>query len=348
MSALWYRCWHWLCARIYFERMTVLHPERLPENGPALYLALHRNGAVDGFIYHHFVPRGVFLISTQLRRSFFARLFFCGIVVARRQDEEDRGQNDDALQQCAELLSDGGELVIFPEGTSSLGPRHLPFKSGAARIALDAVARGISLRIVPLGIHYERASVFRSKVEVVVGEPISTALPTGLSELGRLKEMKRRVAVALESVGANFPSAGAQADAERLAYVATLGTPRSYFVGLKALETGVPEPLLVRWQRLAEELSSRRVLRHQGIPLFPVGSWVLYASLLLVLGPLVLAGAVVNFPPLLAGWLAGRKFADDLNVIALWRILMGLPLFVIWFGVITLRNVDRVTVDCAR
>jgi len=41
-------------------------------------------------------------------------------------------------------------------------------------------------------------------------------------------------------------------------------------------------------------------------------------------------------PPLLLGWLAARKFADDRNVIALWRILVGVPLFVIWFGVVSI------------
>jgi 1-acyl-sn-glycerol-3-phosphate acyltransferase len=336
MKLLWYRWIHWLCARIYFERVTVLHPERLPEGGPILYVGLHRNGAVDGFVYRQVLPRGIFLISTQLRRSVFSRLFFCGIAVSRKQDEEDRGQNDAALCRCAQLLADGGELVVFPEGTSALGPRHLPFKSGAASIALDALARGVPLRIMPLGIHYERAWAFRSKVEVVVGEPISTALPAGLSELGRLKEMKRRMTSALESVGANFASAEAQEYAERLAYAATLGTPRSYSASLTALEAGVPEPLLARWRELDSQLASRRVWRHQGVPLFPVGPGVFYALLLVVLGPMVLAGALVNLPPLLAGWLAGRKFADGPNVIALWRILVGVPLFVIWFGVVTI------------
>jgi hypothetical protein len=185
---------------------------------------------------------------------------------------------------------------------------------------------------VPLGIHYERAWAFRSKVEVVVGESLSTETPARLSELGRLREMKRRITAALESVGANFADAEAQQNAERLAYAATLGTPRSYFTSLKSLEAGVPEPLLARWLELESQLSARGVLLHQGVPLFPVGGWLRYALLLLVLGPIVLAGAMVNLPPLLAGWFAARKFADDLNVIALWRILVGLPLFVIWFA----------------
>ena len=65
MNSLWYRGWHWLCARLYFERITVRYPERLPATGPILYAGLHRNGAVDGFVYRQVVPRGVFLISTQ-------------------------------------------------------------------------------------------------------------------------------------------------------------------------------------------------------------------------------------------------------------------------------------------
>jgi 1-acyl-sn-glycerol-3-phosphate acyltransferase len=332
MKQLWYRCWHWLCVRSYFEWLTVLHPERLPQAGPVLYVGLHRNGAVDGFVYHQVVPRGVFLVSTQLLRGLFARLFFCGIAVARKQDEDDHSQNEAALHQCTQLLADGGELVVFPEGTSSLGPCHLPFKSGAVRIALDALARGVRFRIVPLGIHYERAWAFRSKVEVVVGESVSTELPAGLGELGRLRAMKRRITAALESVGANFASVEAQQDAERLAYTATLGTPRTYFDSVKSLEAGVPERLLGHLRELESQLASRRVLLHQGVPLFPIGPWLLYALLLLVLGPIVLAGALANLPPLLAGWLAARKFADGPNVIALWRILVGLPSLVIWIG----------------
>jgi len=331
MNHLWYRCCHWLCARVYFERITVAHPERLPDGGPALYVVLHRNGAVDGFVYHQLVPRGIYMISTQLLRSFFTRLFFSGIAVARSKDEEDGGRNEAALRECVQLLKDGGELMVFPEGTSSLGPRHLPFKSGAVRLALDALAQGVPLRIVPLGIHYERAWAFRSKVEVVVGKPVLTEFTDGLSDLGRFRELKRRVTSALESVGADFAYAGEQGQAERLAYVATLGTKRGYFASLKALEAGIPDGLLECWGKLESRLAGHRVLLHQGVPLFPVGSWAAYAVLLVMLVPLVLAGGLLNFPPLLAGWLAARKFADDRNVIALWRILVGLPLGVVWF-----------------
>lgn len=331
MNRLWYRCCHWLCVRVYFERITAVNPERLPAGGPVLYVVMHRNGAVDGFVYHELVPRGIFMISTQLQRGFFTRLFFSGIAVARRKDEEDGSGNEAALRQCVQVLKDGGELMVFPEGTSSLGPRHLPFKSGAVRLALDALAQGVPLRIVPLGIHYERAWAFRSKVEVVVGKPVPTELAGDLSEMGRLKELKRRMTAALESVGANFASAADQEHAERLAYVATLGTARGYFNSLKALEAGIPNNLSENRRVLDSRLAGRRVLLHQGVPLFPVGPWIFYAVLLVLLAPLVLAGTLLNAPPMLVGWLAARRFADDRNVIALWRILVGLPLGLVWF-----------------
>ena len=80
-------------------------------------------------------------------------------------------------------------------------------------------------------------------------------------------------------------------------------------------------------------MATRRLWQHQRVPLFPMGPWVVYALLLAVTAPMVVAGALLNLPPLLAGWLAARRFADDRNVIALWRILVGFPVMLVWFVV---------------
>ena len=84
MPELWYNCFLRFITRVYFARLTLVHPERLPKAGqPVLFVGLHRNGAVDGFVYHRLLGVPVFLISTQLTRSWFARLFFHGIAVTR-------------------------------------------------------------------------------------------------------------------------------------------------------------------------------------------------------------------------------------------------------------------------
>lgn len=331
MSHLWYRCWHWLCTRIYYDRIRVLGADRLPQQGPALYVGLHRNGAVDGFVYAQVLPRTTFLISQQLVRNAFARLFFHGIAVARPKDAADRSNNRFALDRCVRLLVGGGELFVFPEGTSSLGPRHLPFKSGAAQIALKALDYGRrDLRIIPLGIHYDCAWEFRSRVEVVVGPPLQLTFDPTSSPQARVRLLKRRIREGLEEVGINVASSEEQRRIEHLASTATLGTSRSYFRTLKTLESRIPEPTPTNREATTTNLEDTRLLGYQGVPVFPSGPTAIQASLLLLLAPIVVVGAGLNAPPLLIGAWAGRRFADDRNVVALWRILLGLPCWVVW------------------
>jgi hypothetical protein len=99
------------------------------------------------------------------------------------------------------------------------------------------------LQVIPVGIHYECPWAFRSKVEVVFGKAISTEFAPGGTRLARLKELKRRIECGLEEVGINVESAEQQDEIQRLAYAATLATPRSYFRSLKSLEGGVPKAI---------------------------------------------------------------------------------------------------------
>jgi 1-acyl-sn-glycerol-3-phosphate acyltransferase len=331
MPLVWYRVvWRLIC-KVYFSRLTLLHGERRPAPGHGvLYVGLHRNGAVDGFVYAELLGDPTFLISTQLTRGWFARLFFRGIAVTRRQDAGDHEDNDASLQRCVELLRAGGVLFVFPEGTSTLGPRHLPFKSGAARIVLDCLERGdVAFEVIPAGVHYECPWAFRSRAEVVLGPPLSLAMEPG-SPLQRLRTIQRRIAQGLEEVGINVESEEEQARIERLAYAATLGTPRSYFESLKGLERGVPEAMAEANSDLARMCAEHPLLRHQNVPLVPMSARWIYAGVLLIAGPVVLAALALNLPPLVAGWWAGKKFPDGRNVISLWRILVGIPALAIW------------------
>ncbi|HEX7054940.1 MAG TPA: 1-acyl-sn-glycerol-3-phosphate acyltransferase [Burkholderiales bacterium] len=318
---------------LYFNRLTVLGRERLPRSGPVLYLGLHRNGAVDGFVYHRVVPRAEFMIARQLLRSPLGRLFFRGIEVVRDKDGTSPGEragNRAALQVCLAHLRSGGELAVLPEGTSDLGPSHLPFKRGAARLAQAFLAEGAALRIVPLGIHYERAWEFRSNVEVVVGEPIATDLPAGASEEERTELLHERFTRALEAVGVNVASAEEQARLESLAYAATLGADRSYFSALKAFERGVPPGLAQAWQRLERDCDRLGLARHQGVPLVPLGRAWLYVVAAPPLALLAAAALLLNAPPALLAVAAARRMADARNVVALWRLIVGVPALIAW------------------
>jgi 1-acyl-sn-glycerol-3-phosphate acyltransferase len=329
---------HWLSAllaRLYYHRIRVIHPERLPAAGPVLYLGLHRNGAVDGFVYGTHLPRAVFMISAQLRRNAIGRLFFRGIEVARAKDAE-RGMAVDnlaAMQACVDHVGGGGALFVLPEGTSDLGHRHLPFQKGAARILRQLLADGVQPAVVPLGIHYEAAPEWQSDVELVVGEPVDTALPEGLTEAEAVRLLHQRITGALEAVGVNAPDPDTWADWQRLAYAATLGTGRPYFTALKALEQGRPDLTTIAADMRAEVERSRPRL-HQGVPLVPIRQAWAYAVLAALLAPPVAAALTLNLPPILAAHWAGRRFADAANTIALWRLLVGVPTLALWAGLL--------------
>jgi 1-acyl-sn-glycerol-3-phosphate acyltransferase len=331
----WRKFFYRFINSVYFQRIAILHPERRCGTGPVLYLGLHRNGAVDGFVYDQVLAGPVFMISTQLRKSWFARIFFDGIAVTRTKDEGDRSINDAAMRQCLDRLRTGGELFVFPEGTSSLGPRHLPFKTGAVWLLLDYLeSGGPPLEVTPVGIHYECPWAFRSKVDVVVGESISTELPRDASRLERLKILKRRAQTALEEVGINVPSEEYLEMIQRIAYVATLGTRRSYFTSLKMLERAMPEKIIEHWRKLEPDLNNASLWFHQGVPLFPTAPVQFYILALLAIGPIVIAAMALNLPAFAAGWFASKKFPDDCNVVSLWKILVGMPVFTLWVGIV--------------
>ena len=75
---------------------------------------------------------------------------------------------------------------------------------------------------------------------------------------------------------------------------------------------------------------------HQGVPLMPMAPTWVYALVLMVCAPITGAALLLNLPPFLAGWFASRQFPDDRNVISLWKILVGIPAFAIWVGVVSL------------
>src|SRR3954466_9984004 len=85
MPAAWYRLLYRVVVHVYYRRVCSVGLRRAPDE-PTLYVGLHRNGAVDGMVYKALVPRATFMISEQLTRSTFGRLFFTGIPVAREKD----------------------------------------------------------------------------------------------------------------------------------------------------------------------------------------------------------------------------------------------------------------------
>src|SRR5688500_11104866 len=152
-----------------------------------LLVANHPNALVDALVVGMVIPRRVTLTAkATLFEHPVARAFFrlVPIVPLRRVSDErtdgrtgtpDPARNRAAFAALLDELGNGGAVLIFPEGRSHSESQIAPLRSGAARIALEARhERGIlDLVIVPVGLTFEHKSAPRSRVLVLIGEPIA-------------------------------------------------------------------------------------------------------------------------------------------------------------------------------
>jgi 1-acyl-sn-glycerol-3-phosphate acyltransferase len=321
LKKLWFRGLYRLLSGFAFNRIDCTG--EVPRGTvPTLFVCLHRNGALDGAVYRRVAPRAQMTLSSQLRRKAWMRAIFEGIEIVRPQDAARDGMrvsNADSFAQASRHLAGGGELIFFPEGTSELGARHLKFRTGVAKLAQQTLAHVPELKIVPLAAHYEDATVWQSNVDIRVGNAIH------LRGEHSTPEIMAVLTEALEAVGLDCDTVEERRTVESLAYAATLGNRDiAYSKALKAL---VRHPFGERLKALGAQGG---LLRHQGVPLAPVGRvWPYYAALALLL-PLQLLFGALNAVPYVAMEALAAKLSDGPNVRSLWRALTGVPLLALW------------------
>jgi len=176
--------------QLFYPRIEVHGGHNLPVGHSMLLVANHPNSLLDPLIimigigrHVSFLAKSTFFsnpIGRQLMNAFGA------LPVYRQSDERqeaaphtDRANRNEAtFARCRALLRSAQPLALFPEGTTHSNTMMLPLRTGAARIALSAVAESggrLDLRIIPLGLWYQNKSRFRSSVLVVVGQPFGLA-----------------------------------------------------------------------------------------------------------------------------------------------------------------------------
>ncbi len=313
-------------ARIYFTRIGITGVA-MPERGGTLFVGLHRNGGIDVCVYETVLRDPVLVVGARWQRG-IARAFVDGIALVRNATPEGHRSNDAAIARCVDHLGAGRDVLMFPEGTSSLGPRPLPVRRGAALIVNACVERGITVRIVPLGVHYCDGPAFRSAVEVVVGEAIDTRVAHAMRPQCQIETLRRRIEEALHRVGTWFDDPEMQSICESWAGLATATSPGNYVRCLRRLSEPRYAARRCVLRSLTCEAHARGAWFHHGAPspctrMFDI-------PVCAVLGGLVLLAAIANGPPLAAAFVAARRFADDRNVIALWRLLAGVPMLIVW------------------
>ena len=198
-----------LMVHVFFREVEVTGHEGIPRGVPLVFVANHNNSVVDSVLLLALpgVRPRMLAKSTLFSHPVMGPLLALAgaLPVYRRRDAgADVSRNVETFAHCGKVLAAGGQIALFPEGTSHNEERPLPIKSGAARIVLEGALQGaLGIRIVPVGLTYEAKDRFRSKVWVCVGHAVDPAAEIGRHEeepRAAVRALTERIAVALEAV----------------------------------------------------------------------------------------------------------------------------------------------------
>jgi 1-acyl-sn-glycerol-3-phosphate acyltransferase len=185
----------------------------VPPTGPVLLVANHPNGLIDPILVQHAAGRRVRMLAkaplfSMPGISVLVRSLDC-LPVYRAKDGADTKQNAETFRAVQDALVAGDCVLIFPEGISHDEPQVQPLKTGAARMALNAVAAGAhDLVVVPVGLTYADKLRFRSTAAVEVGPPVAVApfVPSDVddeAERAAARALTARIDEALRAVTVN-------------------------------------------------------------------------------------------------------------------------------------------------
>lgn len=154
----------------------------LPD-GPVVVVANHPNALLDPLVLFRTAGRATRpLAKAPLFEQAFVGTFLKGLgglpVYRHRDFPGETHRNEATFDAAVDALRRGEAIQIYPEGQSHSGPSLTPLKTGAARIAFLAEERAdwrLGLRIVPVGLTYERKHLFRGRAVATVGEPVTLA-----------------------------------------------------------------------------------------------------------------------------------------------------------------------------
>lgn len=168
---------------LYFRKVRVLGIRNVPVKGPVIYAITHQNSLLDAYLSNGFSWRSpYYLVRADIYNNKFVDKLMRGIktlpIYRIRDGYDSMKKNDQIFDATKGILTKGGVVAIFPEGSHSLTHQLRPLKKGIARIAFMADAAedfNLNVQIVPIGINYESYFSTNSRTLVSIGKPLRIA-----------------------------------------------------------------------------------------------------------------------------------------------------------------------------
>lgn len=198
----------------YAQKIKISGCENIPKKGAVLFTANHPNGLIDPLIIAsnthrktHFLVRG-----DVFKKSSFAKFFdWMGMmpVYRIRDGVHQLSKNNAIFEKCEQLFTQQKALLIFPEGSHERIRSVRPLSKGFTRILFGTLNNNpdLEIHIVPVGITYQNASMYPSKVALNFGKPILANEFYNADELRTSTEtLKKMVTEQLEKLTVHIPN----------------------------------------------------------------------------------------------------------------------------------------------
>ncbi len=170
----------------FFRQLDIAGLEYIPKDRGGILVSWHPNGLVDPALMLTSFPHELVFGARHglFRWPLLGRmLVLLGVVpIYRTQDlkntdpEKRRASNRKSLDRLAHRIGQGAFSSLFPEGVSHDEPFPVALKTGIARLYYQAQAltqeSGPPPAIIPVGLHYDKKRVFRSRALVWFHPPL--------------------------------------------------------------------------------------------------------------------------------------------------------------------------------
>jgi 1-acyl-sn-glycerol-3-phosphate acyltransferase len=198
----------------YTKKIISVGRENIPKKGAVLFVVNHPNGLIDPLMVTTNTPRITYYLvraasfKNPLVKKLLASLNLMPIYRIRDGVKE-LSKNTEVFNDCYEILNKQRALMIFPEGSHDRRRTIRTISKGFTRILFGAFEKypDLKVTIIPVGITYQNASQFSSKVAIHYGSPILANDFYNANEISNsVNALKNQVANQLKELTVHIPA----------------------------------------------------------------------------------------------------------------------------------------------
>ena len=197
----------------YTKRILVSGKKNIPKKGAILFCVNHPDGLIDPLIVtintsrndHYLVRAASF--KKPLIKKILESLNLMPIYRIR-DGANQLGKNKEIFESCSNLFKMSESLMIFPEGSHNRKRTVRPLSKGFTRIVFGALEENpeLKIKIIPVGLTYQNASFYPTKVTLNFGKPIAAEKFYNTDEpISSVNNLKNEVRNQLKKLSVHIP-----------------------------------------------------------------------------------------------------------------------------------------------